>query len=81
LISFSDIDLAEIIGAVDTASVLSSSEDEDAELSTSLTSGAVFRAEIKFKTLSRAYSKLLKNFSPLIELIERSEDLLFPACL
>jgi len=46
LISFSDIDLAEIIGAVDTASVLSSSEDEDAELSTSLTSGAVFLAEI-----------------------------------
>jgi len=42
LISFSEIDLEEIIGAIDTSSVLSSSDDDDAEISTSLTSGAFF---------------------------------------
>ena len=59
LISFSEIDLAEIIGAVDTASVLSSSEDEEPELSTSLTSGAVFLAETKFyKELTVSYLRI-----------------------
>ena len=51
MISFSEIDLAEIIGAVDTASVFSSSEDESAVLSRSLTSGAFFLSEISIVTV------------------------------